>query len=49
MCTEPLVSKAIYAHMNLNVADQLSRYPGPVLFIRRSKDEMITTAYVEIQ
>lgn len=30
-------------HLNLNVAQLLSRYQGPLLLIRRTKDEMITT------
>lgn len=44
MLTGVLVDKTIHSYMNLNIADQLCRYPGPVLLVRRSKDEMITTA-----
>ncbi|ELT91949.1 hypothetical protein CAPTEDRAFT_165072 [Capitella teleta] len=38
-----LVLMAIRKHLNLNNAEQLLKYPGPILLIRRSKDEMITT------
>ncbi|XP_076057452.1 phosphatidylserine lipase ABHD16A isoform X2 [Oratosquilla oratoria] len=38
-----LVVTTIREHLNLCNADQLSRYPGPVTIIRRTKDEIITT------
>lgn len=38
-----LVEKTVKTHLNLNNAEQLLRYPGPVLLIRRARDEMITT------
>ncbi|XP_044766983.1 phosphatidylserine lipase ABHD16A isoform X2 [Coccinella septempunctata] len=39
----PVVDLAIREHANLNVAEQLVEYPGPVLFIRRTADEIICT------
>ena len=33
----------IVNHVNLNVAEQLQKYKGPILLIRRRSDEMITT------
>jgi pimeloyl-ACP methyl ester carboxylesterase len=38
-----IVEYAIRQHLNLNNAELLCKYPGPILLIRRSKDEMITT------
>ncbi|XP_064616388.1 phosphatidylserine lipase ABHD16A-like [Liolophura sinensis] len=38
-----LVTTTIKKYMDLQNAEQLCRYPGPVLLIRRSRDEMITT------
>jgi len=38
-----LVERTIRIYLNLNNAEQLLRYPGPVLLIRRARDEMITT------
>ncbi|KAM8847101.1 phosphatidylserine lipase ABHD16A [Synchiropus picturatus] len=39
----PLVQYTVRQYMNLNNAEQLLKYPGPVLLIRRTKDEIITT------
>ncbi|XP_045462824.1 phosphatidylserine lipase ABHD16A isoform X1 [Harmonia axyridis] len=39
----PIVDIAIREHANLNVAEQLVEYPGPVLLIRRTADEIICT------
>uniref|UniRef100_A0A6Q2ZIT5 Monoacylglycerol lipase ABHD16A n=1 Tax=Esox lucius TaxID=8010 RepID=A0A6Q2ZIT5_ESOLU len=39
----PLVTHTVRQYMNLNNADQLCKYQGPVLLIRRTKDEIITT------
>lgn len=38
-----LVTRTVHEHLNLNNADQLCRYPGPVLLVRRTRDEIITT------
>nr|XP_028591319.1 protein ABHD16B [Podarcis muralis] len=38
-----LVVRTVKEHFNLNVGEQLCRYQGPVLLIRRTKDEVITT------
>lgn len=38
-----LVVRTVKQHFNLNVAEQLCKYDGPVLIIRRTKDEVITT------
>jgi len=38
-----VVTKAIRSYINLDVSSQLAGYEGPVRFIRRSRDEMITT------
>ncbi|XP_074649625.1 phosphatidylserine lipase ABHD16A-like [Tubulanus polymorphus] len=43
-----LVARTIRTYMNLNVAEQLIRYPGPVSLVRRSRDEMITTVADEV-
>ncbi|XP_016387725.1 protein ABHD16A-like [Sinocyclocheilus rhinocerous] len=39
----PLVTHTVRQYMNLNNAEQLCKYQGPVLLIRRTKDEIITT------
>uniref|UniRef100_A0A673YFI9 Abhydrolase domain containing 16A, phospholipase n=1 Tax=Salmo trutta TaxID=8032 RepID=A0A673YFI9_SALTR len=36
-------SEPVMQYMNLNSAEQLCKYQGPVLLIRRTKDEIITT------
>lgn len=36
-----IVKLAIREHANLNNYEQLIKYPGPVLFIRRTDDEVI--------
>uniref|UniRef100_K7GC94 Abhydrolase domain containing 16B n=1 Tax=Pelodiscus sinensis TaxID=13735 RepID=K7GC94_PELSI len=38
-----LVVQTVRQHFNLNVAEQLCSYPGPVLLIRRTHDEVTTT------
>ncbi|XP_051632388.1 phosphatidylserine lipase ABHD16A [Manacus candei] len=38
-----LVTQTVREHLNLNNAEQLCRYQGPVLLVRRTKDEIITT------
>jgi len=38
-----VIAGTVLNHANLNNAQQLLRYPGPVLLIRRTKDEMIST------
>ncbi|XP_015263451.1 PREDICTED: abhydrolase domain-containing protein 16B [Gekko japonicus] len=38
-----LVVRTVKDHFNLNVGEQLCKYSGPVLLIRRTKDEVITT------
>lgn len=38
-----LVTRTVRQHLNLNNAEQLCRFQGPVLLIRRTKDEIITT------
>ena len=40
---EPLVRTGVSEYINLNVAEQLTKYNGPIRLIRRSQDEMITT------
>ena len=40
---EPLVTTAINEFVNLDVAQQVNNYDGPVRFIRRLRDEMIST------
>uniref|UniRef100_A0A2K5U263 Phosphatidylserine lipase ABHD16A n=1 Tax=Macaca fascicularis TaxID=9541 RepID=A0A2K5U263_MACFA len=42
-----LVTRTVRQHLNLNNAEQLCRYLGPVLLIRRTKDEIITTTVPE--
>uniref|UniRef100_A0AAY4AFN4 Monoacylglycerol lipase ABHD16A n=1 Tax=Denticeps clupeoides TaxID=299321 RepID=A0AAY4AFN4_9TELE len=39
----PLVTHTVRQYMNLNNAEQLCKYHGPILLIRRTKDEIITT------
>uniref|UniRef100_A0A672HNS5 Uncharacterized protein n=1 Tax=Salarias fasciatus TaxID=181472 RepID=A0A672HNS5_SALFA len=39
----PLVQHTVRQYMNLNNADQLLKYQGPILIIRRTRDEIITT------
>uniref|UniRef100_A0A8B9REU1 Abhydrolase domain containing 16A n=1 Tax=Astyanax mexicanus TaxID=7994 RepID=A0A8B9REU1_ASTMX len=43
LCIRPLVTHTVRQYMNLNNAEQLCKYQGPVLLIRRTKDEIITT------
>lgn len=38
-----LVTLTVRQHLNLNNAEQLCRYQGPVLLVRRTRDEIITT------
>ncbi|XP_039287570.1 phosphatidylserine lipase ABHD16A isoform X2 [Nilaparvata lugens] len=38
---EPIVRETVRQHCNLDVANQMCQYPGPVLLIRRSADEII--------
>ncbi|XP_064330035.1 phosphatidylserine lipase ABHD16A [Phalacrocorax carbo] len=38
-----LVTRTVREHLNLNNAEQLCRYQGPVLLVRRMRDEIITT------
>ena len=40
---ESVVKIAIKDNVNLDVAQQLARFSGPVRLIRRTNDEMITT------
>ncbi|XP_077192051.1 ABHD16B-like [Paroedura picta] len=40
-----LVIRTVMEHFNLNVAEQLCLYPGPVLLIRRTLDEITSTQY----
>ena len=40
-----IVTRAVNKFINLNVAEQLAKYPGPVRIIRRDHDEMICTRY----
>jgi len=39
---KPLVVRTVREYLNLNVAEQLCKFNGPVHLIRRSKDEVIT-------
>ncbi|KAG8127716.1 putative HLA-B associated transcript 5 isoform CRA_b protein [Naja naja] len=43
-----LVTRTVRQHLNLNNAEQLCKYQGPVLLVRRTKDEIITTTYPKI-
>ncbi|KAJ8038795.1 Protein ABHD16A [Holothuria leucospilota] len=36
--------RSLRQHMNLNIAEQLIRYPGPIRLLRRTKDEVIITS-----
>ncbi|XP_019365600.1 PREDICTED: protein ABHD16B [Gavialis gangeticus] len=38
-----LVARTVQRHFNLNVAEQLCAYPGPVLLIRRTLDQVTAT------
>lgn len=38
---ETLVAFTVREFANLNIGDNLIQYPGPVLLIRRSNDEII--------
>ncbi|XP_061632123.1 phosphatidylserine lipase ABHD16A [Phyllopteryx taeniolatus] len=40
----PLVQYTVRQYLNLNVSEQLLKYQGPVLLVRRTRDEIITTA-----
>uniref|UniRef100_UPI00358EC696 phosphatidylserine lipase ABHD16A isoform X2 n=1 Tax=Myxine glutinosa TaxID=7769 RepID=UPI00358EC696 len=40
--TGPLVIRTVKEHMDLNNCEQLCKYPGPVLLIRRTRDEVIS-------
>ncbi|XP_078073348.1 phosphatidylserine lipase ABHD16A-like [Mustelus asterias] len=42
-----LVTCTVRDYLNLNNADQLCKYQGPVVLIRRTKDEIITTTVPE--
>ncbi|XP_076414339.1 phosphatidylserine lipase ABHD16A isoform X2 [Peromyscus maniculatus bairdii] len=42
-----LVTRTVRQHLNLNNSEQLCRFQGPVLLIRRTKDEIITTTVPE--
>lgn len=44
----PLVERGIKKYINLNVADQVAKYPGPLKLIRRTRDEMISTSEGEL-
>uniref|UniRef100_A0A3Q3AA38 Abhydrolase domain containing 16A, phospholipase n=1 Tax=Kryptolebias marmoratus TaxID=37003 RepID=A0A3Q3AA38_KRYMA len=41
---KPLVQHTVRQYMNLNNAEQLLKFQGPILLIRRTRDEIITTA-----
>nr|XP_056701276.1 protein ABHD16B-like [Euleptes europaea] len=40
-----LVVKTVMEHFNLNVAEQVCKYPGPVMLIRRTLDEITSTKF----
>ncbi|PIO34790.1 hypothetical protein AB205_0206320 [Aquarana catesbeiana] len=42
-----LVTRTVRKYLNLNNAEQLCRFQGPVLLIRRTNDEIITTTTPE--
>nr|XP_056709466.1 phosphatidylserine lipase ABHD16A [Euleptes europaea] len=42
-----LVTRTVRLHLNLNNGEQLCKYQGPVLLVRRTKDEIITTTVPE--
>ncbi|XP_042319401.1 protein ABHD16B-like [Sceloporus undulatus] len=44
-----LVVRTVKDHFNLNVGEQLCKYLGPVLLIRRTKDEVITTCPIGLE
>ncbi|XP_023560034.1 protein ABHD16B isoform X2 [Octodon degus] len=39
-----LVVRTVRQHFNLNVAEQLCCYPGPVLLLRRTQDDVVSTS-----
>ncbi|XP_008155356.1 protein ABHD16B [Eptesicus fuscus] len=39
-----LVVRTVREHFNLNVAEQLCGYPGPVLLLRRTLDDVVSTS-----
>eukprot|EP00096_Caligus_rogercresseyi_P001273 TRINITY_DN1202_c0_g1_i2.p1 TRINITY_DN1202_c0_g1~~TRINITY_DN1202_c0_g1_i2.p1 ORF type:complete len:493 (-),score=138.66 TRINITY_DN1202_c0_g1_i2:151-1629(-) len=39
----PLIKDAVKTYIDLNVAEQLSKYHGKIRLVRRSQDEMLTT------
>lgn len=41
--TESIVRLAVREYVNLNISQQLIRYPGPILLVRRTEDEIIAT------
>uniref|UniRef100_A0A8D0H1R0 Phosphatidylserine lipase ABHD16A n=1 Tax=Sphenodon punctatus TaxID=8508 RepID=A0A8D0H1R0_SPHPU len=43
-----LVTRTVRQHLNLNNGEQLCKYEGPVLLVRRTKDEIITTVPEDI-
>ncbi|XP_061675745.1 phosphatidylserine lipase ABHD16A isoform X2 [Syngnathoides biaculeatus] len=43
----PLVQYTVRQYINLNVSEQLLKYQGPVLLVRRTRDEIITTSSPE--
>nr|XP_057909310.1 phosphatidylserine lipase ABHD16A [Doryrhamphus excisus] len=43
----PLVQHTVRQYMNLNNSEQLLKYQGPVLLVRRTRDEIITTSSPE--
>jgi hypothetical protein len=45
---EPIVRKTIRDYINLNNYQQLSKYSGPVLLIRRTDDEVICTEEMKL-
>ena len=40
---EPLVKTGVSRFIDLNVAEKVNTYNGPIKLIRRSQDEMIST------
>ncbi|XP_068106507.1 phosphatidylserine lipase ABHD16A isoform X2 [Hyperolius riggenbachi] len=46
--TGGLVTRTVRKYLNLNNSEQLCRYQGPVLLIRRTNDEIITTTQEDI-
>lgn len=42
---EPLVVNTVREFTNLHVKENLVKYPGPILLIRRSSDEIIALEY----